>query len=270
MTRRLDGKTAYITGAGSGIGKATASVMVREGAAVAVVDVNGEAAESVADRLRSAGAKAIALQVDVKDPEAVRASYDETVERLGRLDVLHLNAAAGSPVDTNVVDTDLSVWQDVFDVNVMGVVHGLKFGIPKLLEHGGGSIVLTSSMGGETGDLLRASYGSLKATVTAITKYVSSSHGRAGININAVLPGLVLSEGAAVQFPKPLADAVVKHQTTDRLTQPEDVAELVAFLASDAAIAIRGQAIAIDAGHSAQGASSPTLAAAIQELQAAL
>jgi len=265
---RLHGKIAYITGGGSGIGDATAEAMAREGAAVAVIDVNGEAATAVAARLKAAGARAIALTVDVSDPTEVEVSFDRVVDEFGRLDILHLNAAAGVPGDTNIVDNELDVWERLFQVNVMGVVHGIKYGVPRMIETGGGSVVITSSMGGQAGDLNRAAYGSLKATVTALTRYLSVSHGRSGINVNAILPGLVLSPRAADQFPPSLAAAVVKHQTTDRLTQPSDVANLAVFLASDEAIAIRGQAISVDAGGSAQGGASPTLADAMTALSA--
>ncbi|MET7402709.1 SDR family oxidoreductase [Dactylosporangium sp. NPDC005572] len=263
---RLQNKIAYITGAGNGIGEATAEAMAREGAAVAVVDLDRDAAALVADRLCAAGARAIALAVDVSDPEAVRTSIGQVVDEFGRLDILHLNAAAGVPGDTNAVNNDLDVWERLFRVNVMGVVHGIKYGVPRMIEAGGGSVIITSSMGGQAGDLNRAAYGSLKAAVTALTRYLSVSHGRSGINANAILPGLVLSPTAAAQFPASLAAAVTKHQTTDRLTQPSDVANLAVFLASDEAIAIRGQAIAIDAGGSAQGGATPTLADAVAAL----
>lgn len=263
---RLRGKVAYITGAAGGIGSATAEAMAREGASIAVVDLNADGAEAVASKLRETGAKAIALAVDVSDASAVSDSIECVVSELGRLDILHLNAATGFARDTNVVDTDVEVWEKLFRINVMSVVYGVKYGVPKMIEGGGGSIVITSSAGSLAGDINRAAYGSLKATVTALTKYLSVSHGRSGINVNAILPGLVLSPNAALQFPPSLAEAVARHQTTDRLTLPSDVANLAVFLASDEAIAIRGQAICIDAGLSAQGAASPTLADAIAEL----
>ncbi|MGQ7296969.1 SDR family NAD(P)-dependent oxidoreductase [Quadrisphaera sp. KR29] len=265
---RLHEKAAFITGAASGIGEASARAMVREGAAVALADINESGVLALAEELSMRGARALAMVLDVSDPVAVQTNYEIAVAELGRLDVLHLNAAAGRPDDSNVVDTPLEAWEDAFRLNVMSVVTGLKYGIPHLLAGGGGNIVVTSSGGGEAGDHSRIAYGSLKASVTALTRYVAVTHGRAGININAVLPGLVLSPGAATQFPAPLSAAVAKHQTTDRLTQPEDIAELVVFLASDDAKAIRGQGIRIDAGVSIQGGASPTLAQAIADLQA--
>lgn len=263
---RLSGKVAYITGAAGGIGLATAEAMAREGASVAIIDMNAEGAAAVADKLRASGAKAVALVVDVSNADAVRDSIERVVAEFGRLDIMHLNAATGFAGDTNVVDTGIEVWEKLFRINVMSVVYGVKYGVPKMIESGGGSIVITSSAGSLAGDINRAAYGSLKATVTALAKYLSVSHGRSGINVNAILPGLVLSPNAAAQFPPTLAAAVAKHQTTDRLTLPSDVANLAVFLASDDAIAIRGQAICIDAGMSAQGGASPTLADAIAEL----
>ncbi|MFF8770792.1 SDR family NAD(P)-dependent oxidoreductase [Kitasatospora sp. NPDC015120] len=269
MTARLDGKIAYITGAGSGIGEATAELFAREGAAVAVADRNGEAAEKVAARLRADGARAIALTVDVADEEQTRASIQATVDAFGGLDVVHLNAGAASPDDHDVVNTPDSAWELSFRVNLMGVVHGTRHAIPHLIARGGGNIVITSSQQGEVGDVNRVAYGSVKAAVTSLTRFIATSHGRQGINANAILPSLVLSQGAAPQFPGALRDAVVRHQTTDRVTEPSDVANLALFLATDASQAIRGQAIRIDAGMSAMGSASPDLADAITDLYTA-
>jgi NAD(P)-dependent dehydrogenase (short-subunit alcohol dehydrogenase family) len=263
---RLRGKIAYITGGAGGIGSATAEAMAREGASIAVVDINANEAEAVAGNLRATGVRTIALAVDVSKADAVHDSIERVIKEFGRLDIMHLNAATGFAGDTNVVDTDVEVWEKLFRINVMSVVYGVKYGVPKMIESGGGSIVITSSAGSLAGDLNRAAYGSLKATVTALTKYLSVSHGRSNINVNAILPGLVLSANAAAMFPPTLAAAVARHQTTDRMTVPSDVANLAVFLASDEAIAIRGQAICIDAGISAQGGASPTLADAIAEL----
>lgn len=263
---RLRGKVAYITGGAGGIGSATAVAMAREGARIAVVDIDADGAESVAATLRRGGTEAIALAADVSDEAAVRDSVERVVAEFGRLDIMHLNAATGFPEDTDVVDTDAVIWEKLFRINVMSVVYGVKNGVPRMIEGGGGNIVITSSAGSLAGDHNRAAYGSLKATVTALARYLSVSHGRSGINVNAILPGLVLSPNAALQFPPTLAAAVARHQTADRLTLPSDVANLVVFLASDEAIAIRGQAICIDSGLSAQGSASPTLADAIAEL----
>jgi NAD(P)-dependent dehydrogenase (short-subunit alcohol dehydrogenase family) len=264
---RLEGKIAYITGAGSGIGRASALAMAAEGATIVATDRNADTARETVDLIEGQGARAIAMTVDVTDPTAVKSSLDETVDAFGRLDVMHLNAGGSKPLeDSSVVDTPEDVWEFCFRVNVMGVVHGAKYGIPLMIENGGGNIVITSSAAGERGDYALTAYGSLKAAVSSFTRYVATQYGRQGINANAILPGLVMSPGAARLFPEPLAAAVQKHQVTDRLSTPEDVARLAVFLASDDAIAIRGQGIVLDAGISVMGGASPDLSAAMTEM----
>lgn len=259
--------SSYITGAGSGIGKATAHTFAREGASVAVTDIDAASAEAVAAAIRAEGGDAIALRVDVSDEQQVRTSIATTIEEFGSVDIAFLNAAADSDLDQGVLTTPDKVWDSCFRVNLMSVVYGARHLIPPMIERGGGTIVVTSSLAGEVGDIQRTAYGSLKGAVTSLVRYIATQHGRDGININAILPSLVMSEGVVSQFPEPLKKAVIRHQVTDRVTTPEDVAALALFLASDQSVAIRGQAIRIDAGQTVMGASSPDILEAMTAMR---
>lgn len=268
MTDRLKGKVAVITGAGSGIGAATAHAMAREGAAVVVADIDGGNAEQVAESIRSGGGSAIATAADVtKEPEVatmVRAALDE----FGRLDIMHNNAgAAQEALDTNVVDTPESAWKLALDVDLMGVVLGCKHAIPEMVKTGGGSVIVTASAAPFFGSNRLIAYAAAKGAVVAVTKYVATSHGRQGIRCNAIAPGLVLTPGAETVFPsQSLLDAVLRHQTLDGFIRPDDVADLAVFLASDESRYMTGQTLVLDAGALTMGSAVPAMDDAIREL----
>jgi NAD(P)-dependent dehydrogenase (short-subunit alcohol dehydrogenase family) len=245
-----------VTGAGSGIGAATAAAFVREGAAVAVVDRDGDAAERVAAAL---GDAAIAVRADVSVEADVVAALDATEATFGGIDVLHSNAAAAAPDDLDVVTTPGAAWDLAYRVTLRSVVLGAQHAIPRLIARGGGVVLNTASYQAFIGDHARIAYGAAKAGVVATTRSIATTHGRHGIRCNAIAPGLVLSEGARPLFPPPLLDAVVRHQAIDRVTEPADVAELAVFLCSDESRCITGQVIVIDGGASAVGSASADL-----------
>ncbi len=268
MSYRLDSKVAVITGAGSGIGAATARAMAREGAAVVVADVNLESAETVAAEIAEAGGVATPFRVDVTVEAEVARMIDAAVESHGRLDVLHNNAGAAQDlVDTDVVSTPESAWEIAHNVDLMGVVYGCRHAIPVMTKTGGGSIIVTASVGPMFGQTSLIAYAAAKAGAISVTKYVATSHGRAGIRCNAIAPGLVLTPGAEAVFPSQrLLDAISRHQTLDGFTRPDDVANLAVFLASDESRRITGQTLVIDAGASTMGSAVPAINEAIQEL----
>src|SRR5881397_3582185 len=188
---RLERKVAIVTGAGSGIGEATARLMAREGAAVVVADINGTEAERVAGELASA----VAAEVDVSDEPSVVRMVEAAVESFGGLDVLHNNATDASTAfaDTDIVTLDMAVFDRLVAVNLKGVFMGCKHAIPHMLARGGGSIVNTASIDGFVGRGVRAAYGASKAGVVLLAKSVASQYGSRGIRCNAVAPGLVLT-----------------------------------------------------------------------------
>jgi NAD(P)-dependent dehydrogenase (short-subunit alcohol dehydrogenase family) len=248
----LDGKVAVVTGAASGIGRATVATLAEQGAVVVVSDRDGPGAEAAAAEIRAAGGRAIGVRCDVTSEDDVAALMAAAVGEWGRLDVLHNNAGT-TDVDLVNADGDLRTmtadfWDHMMAVNLRGPFLGVKHALPHLLAGGGGSIVNTASAAGLAGDLRYAAYGSAKGGLIAFTRFVATMYGKDRVRCNAVCPGLVATVRAREHFdPEVLAIFEANH-LTPTLGTPEDVAAVVAFLASDAAAFVTGQAIAVDGG----------------------
>jgi NAD(P)-dependent dehydrogenase (short-subunit alcohol dehydrogenase family) len=259
---RFRGRVAIVTGAGSGIGRATATLLATEGAAVTVADIALEPADAVVAEITAAGGAARAQVVDVADPDAVAAMVRDTVDAFGGLDVLHNNAAAldQNRVDQDVVTMDLETWARVLAVNLTGPMLGCRFAIPAMLERGGGAIVNTASAAAFYGGDSLAAYGTSKAGVVALTRNVATAYGERGIRCNAVAPGIVVAEAAQEALGGPMGDRLRRYTTshlTGRLGYPEEIASAVAYLASDDAAFITGEVLRVDGGFTAH---SPTYA----------
>jgi NAD(P)-dependent dehydrogenase (short-subunit alcohol dehydrogenase family) len=248
MNQRLAGKVAIVTGGGGGIGAAVARRLVAEGAKVAVADIFAESAARAAKPL---GDAALAVTFDAADPASVEAMIDQTVARFGRLDILHNNAAmtdpAKHPLDTNAVDIPIGIWREILDINLTGYLLGCKYALPHMIAGGGGSIVNTASNSGSAGDLARIAYGSSKGAIIALTKYVATQHGHQNIRCNSVAPGVVLTEALDKTAPG-LKEIIKRHILTPEFGTPDDIAALVAFLASDESRYITGENISISGG----------------------
>ena len=188
---RLRGKVAIVTGAGSGIGEATARLMAREGASVVVADIDGVAAKWVAGELTSA----MAAEVDVSNEAHIVHMMELAIETFGGIDILHNNATDSktNATDIDIVTLDMELFDRLVAVNLKSVVMACKHAIPHMLARGGGAIVNTASIEAFVGRGVRAVYGASKAGVVLLTKAVAAQYGARGIRCNAVAPGLVLT-----------------------------------------------------------------------------
>lgn len=251
----LQDKVAIITGAASGIGAATARILAREGAAVVVADINGPGAEAVAQEIVSGGGRAVATTADVAEQDQVAAMVDTAVREFGGLDILHSNASLLDPQvlgrDMEITDLDPDVWDRLMRVNLRGYMLGAKYAIPEMLSRGGGVIVHTGSVTGLQSEYRRSAYSTSKAAIIGFTRAVATQYGKDGIRCVAVAPGLVLTDGLKTNMPAPVREMSLSHHLTARLGEPEDIGELVSFLASDRAAFITGCTIPIDGGLSA-------------------
>jgi NAD(P)-dependent dehydrogenase (short-subunit alcohol dehydrogenase family) len=249
---RFEGKVAIVTGGGSGIGHATAARLASEGAAVGVADLNGDAAGTVADEIRSAGGRALPLTVDVSDEGAVEEMVAKTVEEFGGLDVLHNNAAIVSPEfmkdDVEIARFERRVFDTSMEVNVLGPVFGCKYAIPRMIDRGGGAIVNTASVAALRGNQALPVYGMTKAAVVALTMYVATQYGDRGIRCNAVAPGST----ASPTYNRTVTDERRQGHAADalihRVGEPADIAAAVAYLASDDAAWVTAQTLVVDGG----------------------
>ena len=246
----LDGKVAIVTGSGSGIGRATASRMTAEGARVVVADINLDGAKETVAAIENAGGEAVAQWVDIGEEDAIEAMVRAAVETFGRLDCIHNNAANVTvvPRDLDVAGMDVEVWDATMRVNLRGAMLGCKHALPQMVEQGGGAIVNTSSMAGQFGDLNRVAYGVSKAGIDSLTRYVATQYGKQGVRCNAIAPGVVDTPALAANVPPEQVEMFLRSAVTPTLGKPDDIAGVVAFLASDAARFITGQVISVDGG----------------------
>ena len=248
--RRFEGKTALVTGGGHGIGRATTLRLAEEGAAVAVVDLLGEAAEETAELVRAAGGEAGGWQADVADPAGVERVVAEVLERFGRIDVVHSNAGVLLP--GSVLEQELDDWDRTFDVNVRAVYLLARAVLPAMRRQGGGAIVNTASTAGIVGEASLAAYCASKAAVVNLTRQLAVDYSRDGIRVNCVCPGWIdtgfnapVLEGVSEDELERLIDTSVP---LGRQGRPEEIASVVAFLASEDASLVTGHALVADGG----------------------
>jgi NAD(P)-dependent dehydrogenase (short-subunit alcohol dehydrogenase family) len=254
MAGILDGKVALITGAGSGIGRATAKIFAREGARLVLVDVVAEAAQETLEAARQAGAKAICLTADVSKSNEVEAAVARTVAEFGRLDCAFNNAGIeGEPALTHKCSE--ANWTRVLAINLTGVWLCMKAEIAQMLKQGdGGAIVNTSSLAGIAGAIGGPAYVAAKHGVAGLTRAAALEYGRYNIRVNAVCPGPIRTPmlGRLMQFTKDAEKRMVRSEPLKRLGEPEEVGETVAWLCSGRASYVTGLPMPVDGGFFAQ------------------
>jgi NAD(P)-dependent dehydrogenase (short-subunit alcohol dehydrogenase family) len=250
---RLKGKVACITGAGSGIGRASALRFASEGAKVLVTDLRNDTAQAVAAEIEAAGGTAQALAVDVGAEDQLRAMIERTLSSFGRIDILFNNAVDTSgkgKADKDFLAFDPARFFDVVRVNVLGGVLASKFAIPHMLGQGGGAILFTSSCSSLGGDVAQFSYGASKAMVNWYVQTIAATFGKRGIRCNGILPGVIETPAMKAWANEAMNAAFLELQNGPRLGVPEDIAALALFLASDEAAYINGALMRADGGMS--------------------
>ena len=244
---RLDGKVCVITGSGGGIGREAAILFSDEGASVCVADVNEEAGEKTAGDCR----EAFFVKVDVTDPDSVQAMFAATAERYGGIDVLYNNAGIMSGDDESVLETEADAFQRVQDVNTKGVFLCCKYGIPHLLERGGGSVINVASfvslMGAATSQI---SYTASKGAVLSMSREMAVEFARRGVRVNALCPGPVETPLLMRLFDETPGAYERRrvHLPMGRLAQAKEIAYGALFLASDESSYVNGATFLVDGG----------------------
>lgn len=257
MPGQLDGKVAVITGAGRGQGLAAAMLFASEGAKIVVNDLDDGSVGTAVDAVRSAGGEAVGAAGDVSVPGDVQSVLARAQDAYGGVDILYNNAGIGYSATRrmgvgmdDIVSCTIEDWHRILDINLGGVFLFCKFGIPMLIERGGGSVINTASVAALKGSRNAHAYAASKGGIVALTRAMAVTYGRNGVRVNAICPGVIDTDmihetllGSDAQ-----TTAIQRMTPMARIGTADDIAQMALFLASDAGAFVTGQAIPVDGG----------------------
>ena len=244
---RLEGKVAVITGAGTGIGRATAQLFAREGARVVVAELDVGAGEQTAQLIAQAGGEAIAIRTDVTEPDSIQSTIDKAVQHYGGLHVLHNNAGGSTARDSNVTDAPLEEFWRVIKLDLFGTFLGCRFGIPAIIRSGGGSVINMSSNVALMGIPGRDCYTAAKGAVASMTRSMAVEFAPK-VRVNAIAPSATMTDRVRKLVAGNTALDRMANSHLLGLIEPEDIADMALFLASDETRKVTGHIYPVDSG----------------------
>jgi NAD(P)-dependent dehydrogenase (short-subunit alcohol dehydrogenase family) len=244
------GKVAIVTGGANGMGEAVATELALGGATVVIADKDTERSPLVESQIREKGGDVHSIITDVREEEQIKSLVDEVISRFGHIDILDNNAAALelTAEDPALVDLSVDILTRTLQGNLVSAFLGCKYVIPHMIENGGGSIINMASVAGMTGDVNLSAYAMSKAGVIQLTRLVAAQYGRQNVRCNAIAPATILTRNVDAYMPDDYRDTYVRNSLTPYLGTPEDVAGLVAFLASERARYMTGHVLPVDGG----------------------
>lgn len=250
-TTRLDEKVVIVTAGAGGIGSETVRLAANRGAKLAIANYELDAAETLAHEIEAAGGEAIALAFDLMDEDGIQSMVKSVVDHYGRIDVLNNNAALiiaeMAQRDQNIETMSTELWDQTFTANTRGTMIAARECLPHLVNTKG-NIVNTVSNLALQGHVIQVAYSCSKAAVIQMTRSIAASHGRKGVRCNAVAPGMTMTAGLKEGMPPPIRQMVAGETLRDQLGDPQDISEVVVWLASDAARNMTGQILVADGG----------------------
>ena len=249
--KTLENKVAIITGAGSGIGKSTALLFAKEGAKVVVTDINEEHGNSVVKEIEANGGDAIFIKADTSKAEDSEMTVKKTIEKFGQLDIAVNNAGISGPTEP-IGEYSIEAWDKVISINLSGVFYGMRYQIPEMQKAGKGSIINVASILGQVGFANSSAYAAAKHGVVGLTKTAGLEYGKSGVRVNAVGPAFIETPLVKDSLSEDAYNSLAEMHSMGRLGQPNEVAELFLWLASDKASFSTGAYYPIDGGYLAK------------------